>query len=220
MMTNMFSIFDPSTSNNYSLNWLVTLVILFLMPMNFWLVPSRLFLIFYSITNILYKSLNNSMMKKNNKFFLIIMTLFWYIMLLNLLGLNPYIFTVTSQINMSSSLSITLWMTISLFMWINNTNYMFTHMVPNGTPMMLANFMVMIETISNFIRPITLCIRLSANMISGHLLMTLLSNLMVSHTNYFIMIMPILMIMLILEFAVAIIQSYVFMLLTMLYLNE
>nr|AMX74096.1 ATP synthase F0 subunit 6 [Chiropterargas boueti]AMX74109.1 ATP synthase F0 subunit 6 [Chiropterargas boueti] len=220
MMINMFSIFDPSTSSNFSLNWVVILFIFFLIPMNYWMIPSRYNMSFYLITKFISNNTQNMMSKENKKLILPIISLFWYIMLLNLSGLNPYIFTITTQINMTSILSISLWMTIMLYMWINKTNLMFAHLVPNGTPSLLANFMVLIETTSNLIRPITLCVRLTANMISGHLLLFLLSNMISLNPIMLSISMPVMMIMLSLEIAVAMIQSYVFMLLITLYMNE
>jgi len=98
---------------------------------------------------------------------------------------------------------------------------MFIHLVPQGTPIILIPFIVLIETIRNIIRPITLIIRLTANIIAGHLLITLLGNI---GSNIFILIIPILLfiqiLLLTLERAVAIIQSYVFSVLITLYYNE
>jgi F-type H+-transporting ATPase subunit a len=93
--------------------------------------------------------------------------------------------------------------------------------VPQGTPNVLIPFIILIESIRNIIRPITLTIRLTANIIAGHLLITLLSRLGVKLINILIpLLLFIQLILLILESAVAIIQSYVFAILVTLYFRE
>ena len=98
---------------------------------------------------------------------------------------------------------------------------MFAHLVPQGTPPVLIPFIVLIETIRNIIRPGTLAVRLAANIIAGHLLLTLLGN---TGPSLSLSILSILIfsqiLLLILESAVAIIQSYVFAVLRTLYTRE
>lgn len=98
---------------------------------------------------------------------------------------------------------------------------MFAHIVPSGTPGALIPFIVLIESIRNVIRPITLSVRLIANIVAGHLLITLLGNQTAAASN-FILIRLILtqIILLTLEAAVAVIQSYVFAVLSTLYSSE
>nr|YP_009000468.1 ATP synthase F0 subunit 6 [Ornithodoros brasiliensis]AHF21682.1 ATP synthase subunit 6 [Ornithodoros brasiliensis]QZP40885.1 ATP synthase F0 subunit 6 [Ornithodoros brasiliensis] len=220
MMMNLFSIFDPSTSSTTSLNWMSTTIAMLFIPLNYWLIPSRLHYIWFFITKSLFKEMKNLFNLNKNKKILFFIMLFWFILMNNFLGLFPYIFTATSHINLTSLMALPMWISFMLYGWINQTKHMFSHLVPTGTPMMLSVFMVLIETISNMIRPLTLAVRLTANMISGHLLLCLLSNIMQNFPSINIIIFPIMMILLILEMAVAIIQSYVFITLTSLYLNE
>ena len=98
---------------------------------------------------------------------------------------------------------------------------MFAHLVPQGTPPILIPFMVLIETIRNIIRPGTLAVRLAANIIAGHLLLTLLGNTGPSITIMMVLFLIIIQTLLLtLEFAVSIIQSYVFAILRTLYSSE
>jgi F-type H+-transporting ATPase subunit a len=98
---------------------------------------------------------------------------------------------------------------------------MFAHLVPQGTPSVLMPFIVLIETIRNIIRPGTLAVRLSANIIAGHLLLTLLGNTGNSISSFIISILILTQLLLLsLESAVAIIQSYVFTILRTLYSRE
>jgi F-type H+-transporting ATPase subunit a len=98
---------------------------------------------------------------------------------------------------------------------------MFAHLVPQGTLSVLIPFIVCIETISNVIRPGTLAVRLTANIIAGHLLLTLIGNTGNSLSSIILSILLISQVaLLILESAVAIIQSYVFAVLSTLYSRE
>nr|YP_009470463.1 ATP synthase F0 subunit 6 [Rhadinosa nigrocyanea]AVF96878.1 ATP synthase F0 subunit 6 [Rhadinosa nigrocyanea] len=218
MMTNLFSSFDPSTPM-LSLNWLSLMIIMIIIPSWFWLIPSRLNLMWIKLTIYLHKEFKILTNSKGGTIMFI--SLFLTIMINNFMGLFPYIFTSTSHMSITLSLALPLWMTFMIFGWTNNTKHMFAHLVPQGTPMILMPFMVCIETISNIIRPGTLAIRLSANMIAGHLLLTLLGNAGNIMTTYSINILIITqMILLILEMAVSIIQSYVFAILSTLYSSE
>nr|UXX44635.1 ATP synthase F0 subunit 6 [Pieris rapae] len=223
MMNNLFSIFDPSTNIfNLPLNWMSTFIGLMFIPFSFWWSPNRQFLVWKFIITKLhneFKILLN--FKKNKGSTLIFISLFSFILFNNFLGLFPYIFTSTSHLTISLTLSLSLWLTFMLFGWINNSKHMFIHMIPQGTPSILMPFMVLIETISNIIRPGTLAIRLTANMIAGHLLLTLLSSTGNSMSNYFLLFLIIVQILLlILESAVAVIQSYVITILSTLYSSE
>nr|YP_009536350.1 ATP synthase F0 subunit 6 [Ornithodoros parkeri]AYN50628.1 ATP synthase F0 subunit 6 [Ornithodoros parkeri] len=220
MVMNLFSIFDPATSKTLTLNWMSTLLPLLFIPTIYWIIPSRIHFTWNKISFLLFSELKNLFSKKNIKFIYIFMTIFWFILICNFMGLFPYIFTPTSHINLSSFLALPMWLTFMLYGWINQVNNMFAHLVPLGTPIFLSAFMVCIETISNLIRPLTLSVRLTANMISGHLLLCLLSNIMESTPSINLMILPVMIILLLLEMAVAMIQSYVFITLTSLYLNE
>nr|YP_010326873.1 ATP synthase F0 subunit 6 [Olene inclusa]UNP54123.1 ATP synthase F0 subunit 6 [Olene inclusa] len=223
MMSNLFSIFDPSTNMfNLPLNWMSTLLGIWFIPYSFWLIPNRHLFMWNFILIKLHNEFKTLL--KNNYFngsTFIFISMFSFILFNNFLGLFPYIFTSTSHLTLSLSISLPLWLSFMIYGWINNTNHMFIHMIPQGTPSILMPFMVLIETISNLIRPGTLAVRLTANMIAGHLLMTLLSSTG-NNLNYYLISLMILfqILLLILESAVAIIQSYVIAILSTLYSSE
>nr|QDA21684.1 ATP synthase F0 subunit 6 [Orthetrum sabina] len=223
MMTNLFSVFDPSTSMfNMSLNWSSTMMFIIMMPMMFWLIPSRVSVMWSTITKTLHNEFKillgtNSF---NGTTFMFI-SVFSLILFNNFMGLFPYIFTSTSHLVFTLTLSLPLWLAFMVYGWLNHTQHMFAHLVPQGTPAVLMPFMVCIETISNLIRPGTLAVRLAANMIAGHLLMTLLGNTGPSISYSILSLLIITQIMLLtLESAVSIIQSYVFAVLSTLYSSE
>nr|AXS66302.1 ATP synthase F0 subunit 6 [Cucujoidea sp. 9 KM-2017] len=222
MMANLFSSFDPSTNLNLSLNWMSTFLGFMFIPSMYWLIPSRLNFIWITLIQTLHKEfkvlINNNLIKGSTLMFI---SLFSMILFNNFLGLFPYIFTSSSHMIFTLALALPLWMSFMIYGWMNNTIHMLAHLVPQGTPPVLMPFMVCIETISNIIRPGTLAVRLTANMIAGHLLMTLLGNTgpMMSLTLLNILII-IQMALLILESAVSVIQSYVFAVLSTLYSSE
>nr|AXS65373.1 ATP synthase F0 subunit 6 [Bostrichoidea sp. 9 KM-2017] len=220
MMTNLFSTFDPSTQS-LSLNWLSSMLIVLTLPMSFWLIPSRNFMIWVKITKTLHYEFKTLIGPTNKGMTLMFISLFSIILINNFMGLFPYIFTSTSHLTFTLTLALPLWLSFMIFGWVNHTTHMLAHLVPQGTPAMLMPFMVCIETISNIIRPGTLAIRLTANMIAGHLLMTLLGNTGATLPSSMINFLIITQIALLtLESAVAIIQSYVFSVLSTLYSSE
>uniref|UniRef100_A0AAU7BAP6 ATP synthase subunit a n=1 Tax=Maotoweta virescens TaxID=3073469 RepID=A0AAU7BAP6_9ORTH len=223
MMTNLFSVFDPTTNLfNLSLNWLSTFIGLLMIPMIFWFLPSRFNIIWNNITLTLHKEFKTLIGSSgfNGTTFLFI-SLFSLILFNNFLGLFPYIFTSSSHLIFTLTLALPLWVSFMIYGWICNTQTMFAHLVPQGTPSVLMPFMVCIETISNIIRPGTLAVRLAANMIAGHLLLTLLGNTGPSLSTSILTLLIIAQIaLLVLESAVAIIQSYVFAVLSTLYSSE
>lgn len=223
MIMNLFSIFDPSTNIiNLSINWIRTTIGILFFPIIFWFIPSRISIfwnkIFYTL-HYEFKTLLGISRFRGTTF--IFISLFSLILFNNFLGLFPYIFTRTSHITITLSLAIPLWLGFIIFGWLNNTKHIFIHLIPQGTPTVLIPFIVLIETIRNIIRPGTLAIRLSANIIAGHLLLTLLGNTGNSLSTFLISFLIITQLLLLtLESAVAIIQAYVFTILRTLYSRE
>nr|QNV11838.1 ATP synthase F0 subunit 6 [Tetramorium caespitum]QNV12037.1 ATP synthase F0 subunit 6 [Leptothorax acervorum] len=220
-MMNIFSIFDPTTSMFLSLNWLSTLLIMIMMPYQFWLLPSRFTFMWNSLINYLFKEfkilLNYSL---SNLILFISMLLF--IFFNNFMGLFPYIFTSSSHMNFCLSLSLTFWFGMMIYSIYNYLTEFLSHLTPQGTPFILMPFMVIIESISLIIRPFTLAIRLTANMIAGHLLLSLLGSSGETINNLIIMIVMIFsqILLFILEISVSLIQAYVFSILSTLYSSE
>nr|YP_009725902.1 ATP synthase F0 subunit 6 [Dianemobius furumagiensis]QHQ73099.1 ATP synthase F0 subunit 6 [Dianemobius furumagiensis] len=225
MMTNLFSSFDPISSVfNFSLNWMSTFISILLIPLMYWSLPNRFTIVWFNLMNILHDQFK-TLLLPNGKLgsTIIFISLFSFIMFNNLMGLFPYIFTSSSHLAFTLSLALPLWLSFMLYGWLTQTNHMFIHLVPQGTPPILMPFMVCIESISNFIRPGTLAIRLTANMIAGHLLLTLLGNTGPLTMNSLILFQVLIfsqLLLLSLEMAVSIIQSYVFSVLSTLYSSE
>lgn len=220
MITNLFSSFDPISSTlNIQLNWLsIFLFIIVFFPL-YWVSNSK--------SSILYRELTSYITKefmplfKSYKNIILFNVLFIFILINNVFGLMPYTFTSTAHIAITLSIALTIWLIFILYGWINNTNHIFAHLVPLGTPIILMPFIVLIESIRNIIRPITLSVRLAANLTAGHLLLILLGERIVNNKIIIIITVTAAQFALItLEAAVAVIQAYVFATLSTLYASE
>nr|YP_003540686.1 ATP synthase F0 subunit 6 [Eophreatoicus sp. 14 FK-2009]ACN72764.1 ATP synthase F0 subunit 6 [Eophreatoicus karrkkanj] len=221
MMLNLFTIFDPATGFVFSFNWISVLVGILFLPLVYWIVPYRSLLVFNSVTNKLKAEMELLLGVKSLFLIISLISFFFFIVMSNVMGLMPYIFTATSHLSLTLSLALPMWLGFILYGWVYNTKHMLVHMVPQGTPFVLMPFMVIIESISNIIRPITLSVRLAANMIAGHLLLALMGG---SASVYLMKVSGLIvvgqLVLLVLESAVAVIQSYVFVVLMTLYLSE
>nr|WNH20560.1 ATP synthase F0 subunit 6 [Pristiapogon kallopterus] len=154
----------------------------------------------------------------------ILIALMIYLLTLNTLGLLPYTFTPTTQLSLNMGIAIPFWLATVLIGMRNQPTHALGHLLPEGTPTLLIPVLVIIETISLFIRPLALGVRLTANLTAGHLLIQLIA------TAAFVLLplMPtvasltvaLLFLLTLLEVAVAMIQAYVFVLLLSLYLQE
>ena len=152
---------------------------------------------------------------------IIFVSLFSLIVFNNFLGLMPYVFTRSRHLVITLGLALPLWLTFMVYGWFKHTQHIFAHLVPQGTPTVLMPFMVLIESIRNIIRPGTLAVRLIANIMAGHLLLTLLGGTGPSLTSYLLVLLFVAQVLLLLlESAVAIIQSYVFAVLRTLFARE
>ncbi|YP_009159621.1 ATP synthase F0 subunit 6 (mitochondrion) [Amblyomma americanum] len=220
MMNNLFSIFDPSTSNSLSLNWMTLIFWIVIIPLPFWSTSSLFLISWKTLFKKFFQEIKNNIDHLKFKNIIFFLSIFCIILFSNSLGLMPYIFTPSSHLVFSMFYAFPFWMSLILFSIMNKFNKTMSHLVPLGSPLFLSFFMVLIETVSNLIRPITLSVRLTANMISGHLLIHLLSSMMMTSISFFSIMFMIMVLLLLLETAVAMIQSFVFVTLISLYINE
>jgi len=222
MIVNLFSVFDPTTEIwGWSLNWLTMRLWVGIFPLRFWRLSRRLIISWNLINQTLHKEFRILIGITISGVSLIFIGILYLIVVSNFLGLFSHIFTGTRHLVVTLTLSLPLWLSCILFGWVNHTTFILAHLVPQGTPPVLIPFIVCIETIRNLIRPRTLAVRLIANIIAGHLLLTLLRRTGTSLNNLMVgLLVRIQTALLSLEIAVAIIQSYVFAVLGILYLKE
>nr|WNH37605.1 ATP synthase F0 subunit 6 [Cymolutes torquatus] len=162
--------------------------------------------------------------KKGHKWALLLTSLMLFLITLNMLGLLPYTFTPTTQLSLNMGLAVPLWLATVLIGLRNQPTAALGHLLPEGTPTPLIPVLIIIETISLFIRPIALGVRLTANLTAGHLLIQLIATavfvLAPMMTTVAVLTAILLLFLTLLEVAVAMIQAYVFVLLLSLYLQE
>lgn len=219
MITNLFSIFDPSTPNFLFSNWSSILILTLLIPAVIWSSPTRPKFLTSLFTSYIFKEFK-PLIKKSPYFLIFPVRLFTFITYNNLFGLAPYIFTGSRQLVFTVTLALPIWLTLILYGWLNNTSNLLVHLIPQRTPLLLIPFIVLVETIRNIIRPLTLAVRLTANIVAGHLLIVLLNSADLSSILLTPFIFSVKQILLLLELAVAFIQAYVFRVLVTLYAAE
>nr|BAV53300.1 ATPase subunit 6 [Dissostichus mawsoni] len=159
-----------------------------------------------------------------HKWALLLTVLMINLITLNLLGLLPYTFTPTTQLPLNMGFAIPLWLATVVVGLRNQPTIALGHLLPEGTPAPLIPVLIIIETISLFVRPFALGVRLTANLAAGHLLIQLLSSatLFLIDQMWPLAILTglVMALLTLLELAVAAIQAYVFVLLLSLYLQE
>nr|YP_009233218.1 ATP synthase F0 subunit 6 [Cephaloscyllium umbratile]AMB27098.1 ATP synthase F0 subunit 6 [Cephaloscyllium umbratile]APL97771.1 ATP synthase subunit 6 [Cephaloscyllium umbratile] len=201
-----------------SLPWLI-----FPTPTSRWLNNRLLTLQAWFINRFIYQ-LMQPMNLGGHKWATLFTALMLFLITINLLGLLPYTFTPTTQLSLNMAFALPLWLTTVLIGMFNQPTIALGHLLPEGTPTPLVPVLIIIETISLFIRPLALGVRLTANLTAGHLLMQLIATaafvLLTMMPTVALLTSLVLFLLTILEVAVAMIQAYVFVLLLSLYLQE
>ncbi len=185
------------------------------------IIPSRLQLSAEIIYDIITVTLSQNVGEKGRKFIPFIFTLFMFILLCNLLGMIPYGFTVTSHIAVTFALAIMIFFMVTIIGFINHGLHFLSIFLPKGTPLWLAPLMIVIELFAYLARPISLSLRLAANMMAGHVLLKVMAGFIVS-LMIFLKFLPIPLIVILIGFEifVAILQAYIFTILACVYLND
>jgi len=182
IITNLFSIFDPSLTL-CGASWLTFFLVVFILPSVFWLggAVSYVFLCFFLF---LKKEMDCVLSFPVKGCYLLIGSVFIFIGLYNFLALFPHVFSITSHMLVTLPFSYTLWFGIIIFRWVSSIKHFLSHLVPVGTPIALVRFMVVVETLSNLIRPLALTFRLTANMMAGHILISLIGGALVTFSLF------------------------------------
>ena len=224
MNENLFASFITPTIIGLPIVVLIIILPYILLTSSKRLVSNR----FHSFQQLLIKLIVKQIMlihsPKGRTWSLMLASLIIFIGSTNLLGLLPHTFTPTTQLSINLGMAIPLWAGAVILGFRHKLKSSLAHFLPQGTPIPLIPILIIIETISLFIQPIALAVRLTANITAGHLLIHLIGGATLVLTS----ISPptatitfiILTLLTILEFAVALIQAYVFTLLVSLYLHD
>ena len=180
-----------------------------------------------SVVEIIYKIVNDTIVSGAGdaalKYRGVIFSIFMFVLTCNLIGMLPipHTFTPTSHI------SITLFLALFVFIWSTLIAFrkqgigFFRIFLPEGTPLWLAPMMILVEMFAYLARPISLSVRLAANMVAGHTILKVIAGFVIS-TKFYFAIFPLIFVILLIVFEIfiAILQAYIFTMLTCVYLND
>nr|YP_010580908.1 ATP synthase F0 subunit 6 [Entemnotrochus rumphii]UZT27093.1 ATP synthase F0 subunit 6 [Entemnotrochus rumphii] len=228
MLVDIFSSFDDHNSvfmSLYILIWMMTLTILSTFNMMFWAGPNRWNFVLNLPKSVMASLVMRSFGVKLGGFINIMCSLFLLLILFNLLGLVPYVFSPTSHFAMTLSLGCPFWLSLIISGSLHNPTSVIASLLPAGAPAGLNPILVLVETASICIRPITLSVRLAANITAGHIVLGLIGTYLSSGLFIYSVIALSLLIFIqimyfIFEFGIALIQAYIFSLLITLYSDE
>jgi F-type H+-transporting ATPase subunit a len=153
-------------------------------------------------------------------FFPFIFTLFMFILFANLIGLIPGAFAVTSHIVVTFALAAVVFIGVTLIALAKHGLKFFTYFLPPDTPLYMAPLLVPIEIISYLARPVTLALRLFANMMAGHTMLHVFAGFVILLGIFGFAPLAVIVALYVLELLVALLQAYVFAILTCLYLHD
>ncbi len=191
------------------------------------LVPGRL----QSVTEISYEFIANTLRStagsEGMKFFPLVFSLFMFILTVNMIGMIPYTFTVTSHIIVTVSLALLVFFTVVIYGFWKNGLRFFKLFVPSGIPFYILPLVTLIEVVSFLSRPISHSVRLFANMLGGHITLKVFGSFVtmlggLGFLGWLGAALPLAMTvaLMALELLVAFLQAYVFAILTCIYLND
>nr|YP_009589353.1 ATP synthase F0 subunit 6 [Ectophylla alba]QBL75930.1 ATP synthase F0 subunit 6 [Ectophylla alba]QZP40539.1 ATP synthase F0 subunit 6 [Ectophylla alba] len=224
MNENLFASFITPTMMGLPIGILIIMFPTIMFPSTNRLMNNRLVAIQQWLVYLISKQMLSIHNNKGQTWALMLMSLILFIGSTNLLGLMPHSFTPTTQLSVNLGMAIPLWAGTVILGFRHKTKASLAHFLPQGTPLPLIPMLIIIETISLFIQPMALAVRLTANITAGHLLIHLIGGatlaLMDISMATALITFIILLLLTILEFAVALIQAYVFTLLVSLYLHD
>ncbi len=184
------------------------------------LVPGR----WQSMAEMAYEFVAN-MVRENignegRQYFPFVFTLFLFILFGNLMGMIPYAYTFTSQIIVTFAMAFAIFVGVTILGLVRHGFHFFTLFFPSGTPIALAPVLIPIEVISYFVRPVSLSVRLFANMMAGHTMMKVFGGFVIALGIFGVAPMVLIVALTGFEILVAVLQAYVFTMLTCMYLND
>ena len=164
--------------------------------------------------------LRDTVGKEGRPYFPFIFTVFMFILVGNLFGMIPYSFTFTSHIVVTFAMALVVFLGVTIIAIAKHRLYFFTFFMPPGVPLLMAPLLVPIEIISYLSRPISLSVRLFANMLAGHTLLKVFAGFVVSLGMFGVFPLAFIVALTGLEIVIALLQAFVFTILTCLYLND
>nr|BDQ43557.1 ATP synthase F0 subunit 6 [Amynthas sp. CS029] len=228
MMPDIFSSFDPYMYNTLfptnSLFIITNTALILLMQMGYWMINTRQSTLIVPLKSVIFTQLSRTFSYQLKGASSIISSTFIILVMINLLGMVPYTFSTSSHLIFTLALGFPMWLSFILSSSSFSPKKTIAHLLPDGAPDWLNPFLVIIETTSIMVRPLTLSFRLAANMSAGHIALSLIGIYCASawFTSMFGTSMLILTTLgyVLFEFAICLIQAYIFCLLLSLYSDD
>jgi len=184
------------------------------------IVPSRLQLLSELSYNFIAQLLKDTVGNDGRKYFPFVFTIFMFVLVGNMVGMIPYSFTFTSHIIVTFALAIVVFIGVIILGFVKHGLHFFSFFVIPGLPWFMLPILLPIEIISFLSRPISLSVRLFANMLAGHTLLKVFAGFVVSLGLAGILPLTFVVALTGLEILIAFLQAYVFAILTCLYIND
>ncbi len=183
-------------------------------------VPGRWQLLAELCYQFIAKMVSDNIGKEGRPYFPFIFTIFVFVLFGNFIGMLPYSFTFTSHIAVTLTMALVIFSLVTVIAFIKHGFHFFSFFLPAGVPIVLSPLMIAIEVISYFTRPLSLSIRLFANMMAGHTLLKVVGGFVVPLGIFGVVPVAGLVAVTGLEFLIAFLQAYIFTILTCIYIND
>jgi len=183
-------------------------------------IPGRWQLLAELAYQFIAKMVSDSIGKEGRPYFPFVFTIFMFVLFGNFIGMLPYSFTFTSHIAVTLTMAMVIFVLVTVIAFAKHGLHFFSFFLPAGVPIILAPLMISIEVISYFTRPLSLSIRLFANMMAGHTLLKVVGGFVVPLGIFGVVPMAGLVAVTGLEFLIAFLQAYIFTILTCIYIND
>uniref|UniRef100_A0AAU6QGE1 ATP synthase subunit a n=1 Tax=Prionospio multibranchiata TaxID=3050093 RepID=A0AAU6QGE1_9ANNE len=222
-MVDIFSSFDPATSTLFGFSpmlfWAMNVITVLIIAPIFWISPSSLFWLLTAPMTVMSQQASRTNLTHLKGLETILVALFIFIIATNFMGIAPYVFSASSHLVFTFAFGLPLWLSLILSSAIYSPSSTLAALLPGGAPSWLNPFLILIETVSTAVRPITLSVRLAANMSAGHIVLTLIGVYFVysSLSSSFFLTIILFFIQMgytVFEMGICMIQAYIFCLLT------
>nr|YP_010614721.1 ATP synthase F0 subunit 6 [Enchytraeus irregularis]WAS35296.1 ATP synthase F0 subunit 6 [Enchytraeus irregularis] len=228
MMPDIFSSFDPSSFNSIipsmTIMFMINIIYMFLIDRNIWSMETNRTVLSLPILQSMVPEVERTYMFNINPLNQLMHQIFFMVIVLNLMGLFPYTFSITSHLLFTLSIGLPMWMLLIMSSAIKSIKATIAHLLPEGAPDWLNPFLVLIESSSIIVRPVTLSFRLAANMSAGHIVLGLIgiyaAAAWFNSLSVFLILLMLMIGYLLFEVAICMIQGYIFFLLLTLYAND
>lgn len=228
MIPDIFSSFDPYSFNSINpsirLFIIINLLLILITQLSFWISITRANSLIIPFILLINAQLAHTFINNLKGLSQIVSTLFFSIIIINLLGLIPYFFSTSRHLIFTLIFGLPLWLSIIISRFFKSIKKSIAHFLPDGAPDWLNPFLVLIETTRVTVRPITLSFRLAANMSAGHIVLGLIG--IYCAAAWFNSLTGLILLLLttigyiLFEVAICLIQAYIFCLLLSLYADD